>query len=164
MVCKYFLPCPGSCSPSMFHFGLIFGEVKKGSKFIFFLLVNIQLSWHHVLENLFFPCKIILALLPKSPAMQVPRERRRSRRRSHKRQALFLLCGPLASLYASRGPDTDRGTVSSAPDVPSPPGCSRWGKGHHNETPVAFGFHLLTGALKALTFPRHGLRTVSETG
>lgn len=120
MVCKYFLPCPGSCSPSMFHFGLIFGEVKKGSKFIFFLLVNIQLSWHHVLENPFFPCKIILALLPKSPAMQVPRERRRSRRRSHKRQALFLLCGPLASLYASRGPDTDRGTVSSAPDVPSP--------------------------------------------
>ena len=37
-------------------------------------------------------------------------------------------------------------------DVPSLPGCSRWGKGHYNETwPDAFGFNLLEGDLKPIT-------------
>ena len=37
-------------------------------------------------------------------------------------------------------------------DIPSLPGYSRWGKGHHNETgPEAFGFNLLEGDLKPVT-------------
>ena len=35
---------------------------------------------------------------------------------------------------------------------PSLLGCSRWGKGHYNETqPEAFGFNLLEGDLKPIT-------------
>lgn len=75
MVCKYFLPCRGSRSPSMFHFGLIFGEVKKGSKFIFFFCLSIskcpgtmcwkthsfpvKLPWHFCQSHL--PCRCLVS-------------------------------------------------------------------------------------------------------